>query len=422
MVKLLPLMEKIKVALLLSGLENFGDFHIIESLKEFLPDDTVELKIFSIDIQNPAKTVGEVEEYHPHFTMDFNTKGIIWAEGDKEKVPLHAVLGTVHLTLVTEDPIYYASNLLNLRNTPNTVFLITDLRFGEFLGSLGFPNIFYFTPCVNFRLIPQKGEKDINLVFVGDALEPSLVVENWKQTMDAPIRDFGIEVGEFCFRNPEITPLYAVEYLLSLMNPQFQESFNKFRKENPQAYFMWLLQVGVYTTARRNWFILSFLEGTELTIVGRVEGDLPEGFAVADISSMEERLNYINRAKLALTAFPSFVPSGIGFTPLEILACETALMINYRHTLPSFFKPGEEIIIYNPLDRMDIEEKLLFYLENEEERNLIVQKGFNAIKAKYSCTDRIQFFKELIRDIFRQVTQQKQGGNESSSEGGEISN
>ena len=414
-------MEKIKVALLLSGLENFGDFHIIESLKEHLPGEDIELKVFSIDTQNPAKTVKELEDYRPHFTMDFNTKGIIWGEKEGKKFPLHAVLGTIHLTLVTEDPLAYAPNLLNLREVPNTVFLITDLRFGEFLGSLGFPNIFYFTPCVNFRLIPPKGEKDINLIFVGDVIEPSVVVENWNRTMDAPVRDFGIEVGEFCFRNPEVSTVFAVEYLLPLMNPQFQESFNKFRKENPQAYFIWLVQVGLYATARRNWFILSFLEGTELTVVGKVEGNLPEGFTVADINSLEERLRYINRAKLALSAFPSFVPSGIGFTPLEVLACETALMINYRHTLPSFFKPGEEVIAYNPLDRMDIEEKLLFYLENEEDRNLIAQRGFNAVRERYTCEDRIRFFKELIRDIFRQATQEK-GGDNSPSNGREIAN
>ena len=73
-------MEKIKVALLLSGLENFGDFHIIESLKEHLPDGDIELKVFSIDTQNPAKTVKELEDYRPHFTMDFNTKGISGAK------------------------------------------------------------------------------------------------------------------------------------------------------------------------------------------------------------------------------------------------------------------------------------------------------------------------------------------------------
>ena len=404
-------MEKIKVALLLSGLESFGDTHIVESLKEHFPDERFELKLFRIDPQNAAKTVKEIEEYRPHFTMDFNTKGIIWGQKENERHPLHAVLGVIHLTIFTEDPLLYGPTLLDLRNAPNTVFLITDLRYGEFLASLGFQNIYYFTPCVNMRLIPPKGEKDISAVFVGDVVDPNALVENWNQTMDAPIRDFGVEVGEFCFRNPEIAPLYAVEYLLPLMNPQFQESFNRFRQENPAAYFVWLAQVGIYTTIRRNWYILNFLEGTDITVVGNVEGALAENFKVADIKSFEDRLNYINRAKLALTAFPASVPSGIGFTPLEIAACETALMINYRHTLSSFFKPNEEVIAYNPLDRLDIEEKFLFYLENDEDRELIARKGFQAVKERFTCEDRVQFFKNLIGSIYEQVIQQKQREN-----------
>lgn len=399
-------MEKLKVALLLSGLENFGDTHITESLKELLPNGDFELKIFQIDTQNPAKTVKEVEDFKPHFTMDFNTKGIIWGEREKEKHPFYAVLGTVHLTIFTEDPILHASNLLELRRYPNTVFLITDLRYGEFLASLGLPNIYYFTPCVNLRLIPPSREKDLSVVFVGDAIQPSLILEGWNQSMDAPFRDFALEIGEFCFRNPEITPIYAVEYILPLMNPQFREAFDKFRKENPVAYFAWLAQVALYTTARRNWYILNFLEGIDLTVVGKVQGELPEGFNTTDINSLEDKLSYISRAKLALTAFPAFVPSGIGFTPLEIAACETAPVINYRHTLVSFFKPNEEIVVYNPLDRLDIEEKVLFYLENEEDRRLIAERAAAAVKERFLCNDRIEFIKELLKNIYEEVKKQ----------------
>ncbi len=401
-------MEKIRVALLLSGFESFADHHLVESLKEHLPDERFELKVFKIDPQNVAKTVKELEEYRPLFTMDFNTKGIIWGEKEKEKKPLQDIFGTLHFTVFTEDPIFHGENVLNLRNSPNTVFLITDLRYGQFLGSLGFPNIYYFTPCVNLRLIPPSSEKDIDVAFIGDVVDPAFVVESWNQHMDPAVRDFALEVGEFCFRNPEITPLFAVEYLLPLMNPQFQETFNKFRSEKPNLYFAWLAQIEVYTTVRRNWFILNFLEGTELTVVGRVEGNLPEGFKVAEINTFEDRLAYISKTKLGLMTFPAFVPSGIGFTPIEVAACETAPMINFRSTLPSFFKPNEEVIIFNPLDRLDIEEKLLFYLENAEDRKLIAQNAAKTVKEKFTCRDRIQFFKDLMKGAYEQIVQQMQ--------------
>jgi spore maturation protein CgeB len=198
------------------------------------------------------------------------------------------------------------------------------------------------------------------------------------------------------------------------MNPKFQEEFNRFRQEDPVKYLTWVAQVNVYTTLRRNAFILGFLEGTELTVVGRAEGYLPEGFSVANVKTLEDKLSYINRAKIAITAFPAFIPSGIGFTPLEIAACETAPMVNFRSTLPGFLKPQEEVIAYNPLDRMDIEEKLLFYLENDEDRQIIAENAYKAVKERFTCHDRINFIKELMANVMEQIAQQKQaeeGGN-----------
>jgi glycosyltransferase involved in cell wall biosynthesis len=264
-------------------------------------------------------------------------------------------------------------------------------------------------------LIPPKVEKERGVVFVGDLVDPALIVESWQTIMEGPVREFALEVGEFCFRNPEITPFYATDYLLPLMNPPFQEEFNKFRRENPLKYFHWLAQVSLYTTTRRNAFILGFLEGTELTIVGRVEGKVPEGFSVAEVKTLEDKLAAINSAKVGLTAFPAFVPSGIGFTPLEIAACETAPMINFRSTLPSFLKPQEEVITYNPLDRLDIEEKLLFYLENEEDRKIIAENAYRAVRERFGCADRIGFFKELMNSVLEQIAQQKQ-----AEEGGDL--
>jgi len=401
-------MEKIKVALLLSGYESFGDHHVIESIGEYLPDERFELKLIKIDTQNPGKTVQELQDYKPLFTMDFNTKGIIWGEKDGKRIPFYELLGSVHFSFFTEDPVFHASNLMNMKEAVNTVLLITDLRYGEFLSAFGFQNIFYFTPCVNLRLFPAVEEKDLKLVFAGDLIDPNLIIETWKRNMDDAVRDFALEVGEFCFRNPEVAPMYATDYLLPLMNPEFQETFNRFRQEDPLKFFNWLAQVELYTTARRNAFILGFLEGTELTVVGRVEGPLPEGMSAAELQSPADKLSYLARSQLAITAFPAFVPSGIGFTPLEIAAAEAAPMVNFRSTLPGFFKPEEEVIVYNPLDRMDIEEKLLFYLENDEDRRLIAQNAFKAVKERFTCADRVQFFKELMNSVYEQIAQQKQ--------------
>jgi len=401
-------MEKIRVALILTGFEELADFHLIESLKEHLSSaPNFEFKVIEINHKEIQKTVEEIQQYRPIFTIEFNTKGVIWGQNNQEKKTLHDIMGFVNISIMTQDPIINAPNILELKrtNTINSLFVITDLRYGEFLARLGFQNIFFIAPCANENLAPkEEKEKDINVLFIGDAIDPNELIKKWSNAMDPVLKDFLVEVGEFCFRNPEITPLYAVDYLLSLMNPQFQEAFNKMRNEQPQAYYQFLFQTGIYTNLRRNWFILNYLEGIEgLVIAGITEGNLPEGFQVAQITNIKEKLEYIKRAKLVLTTFPTFVPSSIGFTPLEAAMLKTPTMINYRHTLPSFFKPNEEIIAFNPLDRLDIEEKLLFYLENEKDREIIGENAYKAFDQKFRCNDRIEFLKNLMIDIYNKA-------------------
>jgi len=95
----------------------------------------------------------------------------------------------------------------------------------------------------------------------------------------------------------------------------------------------------------------------------------------------------------------------VGFSPLEVACMGCALMVDYRATLPGFFVPEEEVITYLPLDRAEIEEKVLFYLDNPEKALEIGARARQKVFERYTFEDRADFLYELFSNILANAQQ-----------------
>jgi spore maturation protein CgeB len=116
-------------------------------------------------------------------------------------------------------------------------------------------------------------------------------------------------------------------------------------------------------------------------------------------------LELLGKSQLVITSYPHSVPTGVGFSPLEIACMGCALMVDYRATLPGFFAPEEEVITYLPLDRAEIEEKVLFYLENSEKALEIGARARQKVLERYTFEDRADFLYELFSNILTNAQQ-----------------
>lgn len=67
------------------------------------------------------------------------------------------------------------------------------------------------------------------------------------------------------------------------------------------------------------------------------------------------------------------IETGIPLRVMDVLACGGFLLTNYQKEIDEFFVDGKELVIYYDLE--DMLEKIEYYLEHEEERNHIAQKG-----------------------------------------------
>ncbi|NPA40675.1 MAG: glycosyltransferase family 1 protein [Aquificae bacterium] len=394
-----------------------GSLKHLTALFDYLKGVGVEFREIPLDPNNVQKAVEELNEFRPAFTIDVNATGIIIGEQEGKKVPIYDLFGFVHFSIFTEEPLLHFPNIYGVDSHRNLVSIVTDIKYVDSLKFMGVENISYVTPFLNFSLFPQPAqERDIEVAFLGPIIDPQIVINTVSQNLPENIFPIFIETGEFMFRNPEVNVLTAFHYVLGIFNPQFQQEFMDWRQKNPDAFFRLLNDISIYATMRKRWYLVNFLEGINLKIVGEFQGELKEDHENIKVSSYEELLEIYGRSKLTILSFPHTVPTGIGFTPLEVAAMGSAPMIDFRGTLPGFLKPEEEVIAYTPLDRADIEEKILYYLDNPQEVEAVAERAKNAVIDRFRVDDRAEFIHNMMKDILSKAQEQTQPAQEEKTE------
>ncbi len=395
-----------KIAFLKAG-DLQGSLRHIRALLDYLEGKGVEVSEIDLKPDSVQEAVNRIMEIKPAFTLDLNGTGIIVGDQEGKKMPIYDILGFVHISYFTDDPLLHFPVLYGLQHR-NFIGIVGDIRYAESLKLLGIENMSYVTPFLDFDRLPEpEPEKDIDVAFLGPVIDPQIVVNSVRQNLPENIFPVFIETGEFMFRNPEVGVVTAFSYVLNLFNPQYQEEVRKWSEENREAFFRLLNDISIYATMRKRWYLVNFLEGINLKIVGEYQGELKEDHEHIKVESYEDLLKIYSRTFLTIVCFPNTVPSGIGYTPLEVSAMGSALMIDYRGTLPGFLKPGEEVITYMPLDRADIEEKVLYYLDNLEEVKEIGERAREGVRERFKVDDRGDFLYSMMNDILSKATQEK---------------
>jgi len=118
--------------------------------------------------------------------------------------------------------------------------------------------------------------------------------------------------------------------------------------------------------------------------------------------SSKETVKIYNGAKIHLnlhssTFHESINSEGDFVNPrtFEIPACGGFQLVDQRSELKDLFRVGEEIITFNSV--ADLREKIAYYLEHEDERQLIAGKGFTRVLSEHTMEHRMM---ELLIHIF----------------------
>lgn len=102
----------------------------------------------------------------------------------------------------------------------------------------------------------------------------------------------------------------------------------------------------------------------------------------------------INKYKIH---FNRNISDDLNYRTFETLGCQTFLLTNETPGLSELFEIDKHLVTYN--SEGDLFEKIKYYLNNEEERNLIAKNGYNHVIENHTYIQRMKYFINLINKI-----------------------
>lgn len=88
------------------------------------------------------------------------------------------------------------------------------------------------------------------------------------------------------------------------------------------------------------------------------------------------------------------IGTGIPLRCLDIMGCGGFLLTNYQVELAEYFNDGEHLVFYSDFD--DMEEKIKYYLEHEEERKQIAANGMALVREQFTYEKQIGKILEVM--------------------------
>ena len=107
----------------------------------------------------------------------------------------------------------------------------------------------------------------------------------------------------------------------------------------------------------------------------------------------DDMVDVINSYKIHLNCN---ISNDINYRTFETTGCGTFLITNYTPGLEKLFDIGKEIVVYNDLN--DLDNKVKYYLENEEERENIANAGYERSKTDHTYYERAKTLVDIINN------------------------
>lgn len=111
-----------------------------------------------------------------------------------------------------------------------------------------------------------------------------------------------------------------------------------------------------------------------------------------------EEVNKIyNSSRICLNIHHSQSKEGINPRTFEILGSGGFQLVDYKKKIDELFNIGQEIICYK--NEKELFNNIEYYLENEDERRKIAQRGFEVVTAKHTYEHRVEIILNDIKKI-----------------------
>lgn len=299
-----------------------------------------------------------------------------------------------------------------LKNKCNRIFFFDRAQYETFGKPLGNTNGFYLPLAGNVARFQKtitdaslqtkkKFYSDVSLVgSLYNEKNPYVKIQNMPEYLRGYVD--GIEKAQM--------QVYGYNLIEDMLTPGIIEEFSKIIPDlrNSQES----LELKRYKLA--HFFIGSDLAYHErVTLLNALAENLGDRYTVdlytlSDTSELRNVRNrgraqsfsempiIFNQSKINLNITMRPIMTGLSQRVFDVLACGGFLLTNYQEELPEMFEIGEEVECFS--SKEELLEKTKFYLEHDELRSSIAEKGFKRVENCYTFEHR---FQQMLGEVLR---------------------
>lgn len=288
-----------------------------------------------------------------------------------------------------------------LFNSNNYIFSFDQAQVNEFRAR-GVSQIYHQPLAVNSSRLEKMvenigfgGEKTYaELSFVGSLYQDNLYEQisylppHLKGYIDGICRAqsvlYGGSIVEELLHNDIVSELK--KYVALSMNSEYEIDYKTLFCDNILKKYISFLERKEVLEGLSNYFRVALYSNQKLDVAGIDFRGIVDYRTKAPIVFRKSALN-LNLSIRSIT-------SGIPLRCLDVMGSGGVLISNFQPELAEYFRPEEEWICF--CEREELYEKVMFYLEHDDLRAGIAEKGYEKIKNSFT-------YQHAVDNIFKQV-------------------
>lgn len=289
---------------------------------------------------------------------------------------------------------------LNIENIEDTLGYETNYVFFfdrvecEKYWKKGYENVYHLPLAVNterldkIRLTAEDWKKyGAEISMVGQLYDTTLPIlmmplDEYEKgyltaVIEAQMRLYG------CYLLPEV----LTEKLVDKMNDKYKALGQEKFKLNREGL---IVSAAKHITHMERLLLLDILsESYQVQLYGPDKAEeLPKVLWRGSAGYFDEMPRVFKTSKINLNISLKCIQSGIPLRALDIMGSGGFLLTNYQPEIAENFIDGEEVVMYTSLE--DAVAKCAYYLEHEEERQQIAERGYKKVKQLFGYEDRLR--------------------------------
>lgn len=333
-------------------------------------------------------------EFKPDFIFSINFFKVISYICERENIK--------YVAWIVDNPLLDLYSNLAF-NKCNYIFLFDELQYNEFKNR-GLTHVYYLPLCVNTNRLDsinisqediEKYSKDV--AFVGRLYNNN----RFDDIKRLPPYVQGYVEGLVRAQ----ANVVGYSFTERSLNPYFVEQFIKYAKYTlPEDIDIPVEKLISHefidrkcTQFDRIKTFNAISEICNLTIFSDDKLDIiPKAVNGGIVSYLDEMSKVFKLTKINLNPTSKSIVTGIPLRAFDIMGAGGFLLTSYQLELEKYFEFDKDLVVYYSLE--DLKDKILYYLEHENERKDIAYNGYIKVKEQHNMIDKLKYIIKTVME------------------------